>query len=145
MKFKRKLVMLKPVLRSQVLSIKTRTKLLESFVAPVLLYGLSITVYQKVDDNQLKAVLDTARWMMLGLYNRQKMSVKVVVEKLGLGFPLVKSAQKGDIIGKLVLSFQLPKSWEYKISHTKSWLRQPNVDAKQVFSEKKRHGLDVES
>ncbi|VUZ43190.1 unnamed protein product [Hymenolepis diminuta] len=62
--------MLSPVPRSKVLSIKTLVKSLEKFIEPVLLYGSSIIVYRKVDDDELKAVQNRARRVMLGLYNR---------------------------------------------------------------------------
>ncbi|VUZ50582.1 unnamed protein product [Hymenolepis diminuta] len=63
-------MILRLVLRSKVLSIKAQAKLLETFVEPVLLYGLSTTVYLKVDNKKLKAVQNTAWRMMLGLYSR---------------------------------------------------------------------------
>lgn len=66
------------------LSIKTPTKLFETFVEPVILYYSSTIVNCKVDDNKLKAAQNTARWMMLGPYSRRQMSVKELVEKVPL-------------------------------------------------------------
>ncbi|KAM3179872.1 hypothetical protein ACTXT7_017425 [Hymenolepis weldensis] len=50
-KAKRQVVMLKSLLRLKVLSIKTRKRLLEIFMEPVLLYHLFTTVCRKVDVN----------------------------------------------------------------------------------------------
>lgn len=84
MKAKGQLVMLRPVLRLKVLSIKTRAKMLETFVEPILPYGWSIIVYHKVDDKKSKAVHSTAWRTMLGPYNRGQTSVKVLAEKVPL-------------------------------------------------------------
>lgn len=56
MRAKRQLVMPRLILRWNVLSIKTRVKLLEKFVEPILLYRLFTIVYHKVDGNKLEAV-----------------------------------------------------------------------------------------
>lgn len=53
-----------PVLRPKVLSIKIRSKLLETFVKLVLLYGLSTLVYHKLDDNKFRDFQNTA-WRMM--------------------------------------------------------------------------------
>lgn len=58
--------------------------MLKTFVKPVLLYGLSINVYCKVDKDKLKVVQNTARWMMLGTHNRGQMVVKMLAEKVPL-------------------------------------------------------------
>ncbi|KAM3183553.1 hypothetical protein ACTXT7_010115 [Hymenolepis weldensis] len=55
-KAKRQLVMIESVLRSKVLSIKARAKLLGTFINPILLYDLSCIVYRKIGDNKLKAI-----------------------------------------------------------------------------------------
>lgn len=59
MKANRQLVILGLVLRADVLPIKTRAELLETFLENVL-YGLSTTAYRKVNDNKLKVVQNTA-------------------------------------------------------------------------------------
>ncbi|VUZ40802.1 unnamed protein product [Hymenolepis diminuta] len=76
--------MFRPVLRLKVLSIGTRAKLLKTFVEPVLLYGLPTIIHLKVNDIRLKAVQNTTRRMMLGLYSRRQMSVEVMAEKVPL-------------------------------------------------------------
>ncbi|KAM3183771.1 hypothetical protein ACTXT7_009732 [Hymenolepis weldensis] len=81
MKAKRQLFMLRPAIKSKMLSIKTQAKLLETFIEPVLLYDFSIIVYRKVDVNKLKVVQNADQGMMLGLYSRQQTSVKVLTEK----------------------------------------------------------------
>ncbi|VUZ55442.1 unnamed protein product [Hymenolepis diminuta] len=50
--------------RSKVLLIKTQAKLLETFIESVLLYGLYTIVNPKANDNKLKAVQSSTRWMM---------------------------------------------------------------------------------
>ncbi|VUZ50233.1 unnamed protein product [Hymenolepis diminuta] len=67
--------MLWPVLRLKVLSLKTRANPSEIFIEPLLLYGLSTIVYRKVGYNKLKAVQNTARQIMPGLYSERQMSV----------------------------------------------------------------------
>ncbi|KAM3187032.1 hypothetical protein ACTXT7_003120 [Hymenolepis weldensis] len=64
------------------LSIETQMELFETFVEPVLLYGLFTIVYRKVDDDKLKAIQNTARGIKLDVYSRQQMSVKVLAEKV---------------------------------------------------------------
>ncbi|KAM3180060.1 hypothetical protein ACTXT7_017039 [Hymenolepis weldensis] len=49
------------------LNIMKAKRLLEAFVTPAFLYGWSTIVYHKVNDNKLRAVVDTAWRMMLGL------------------------------------------------------------------------------
>lgn len=46
-------VIVRPVLKSKVLLIKTQMKLSEIFDEPVLLYGSCIFVYRRKDDNKL--------------------------------------------------------------------------------------------
>ncbi|KAM3187025.1 hypothetical protein ACTXT7_003113 [Hymenolepis weldensis] len=81
-KVKRQLVTFRPVLKSIVLSVETQMELFETFVEPVLLYGLFTIVYRKVDDDKLKAIQNTARGIKLDVYSRQQMSVKVLAEKV---------------------------------------------------------------
>ncbi|VUZ41058.1 unnamed protein product [Hymenolepis diminuta] len=52
--------MFRSVLRSKVLSIRTRAKILETFVKPAL-YGLSTIVCFKADNDKLKVAQNTAR------------------------------------------------------------------------------------
>ncbi|KAM3180003.1 hypothetical protein ACTXT7_017150 [Hymenolepis weldensis] len=85
LKAKRQLVeMIRSVLKLEVLSSKTRTKLLETLPEFALLYGLSIIVHQKVHDKKVKAVQNAARRIMLGLHNRRLMSVQALAEEVHL-------------------------------------------------------------
>lgn len=59
-KAKRQLVKFITILRLKVLSIKTQSMILETFIEPFLLYDLPTVVYGKVDVNRLKAVQSAA-------------------------------------------------------------------------------------
>lgn len=63
------------------LSIKTRQKILETFIELVVPYDLSTVIYRRVDDSILKAVQNVARRIMLGLCNRRQISIKFLAEK----------------------------------------------------------------
>ncbi|KAM3179378.1 hypothetical protein ACTXT7_000682 [Hymenolepis weldensis] len=100
-----------------------------------------------VDDNKLKAVQNTARWMMLGLYSRRQVSVKVLAEKVplrNLAAQIQKRLlnlwarlhKKDDAVARLLLNSQLPELGKSKISRGKSGLKQLNKDAKWVFDMK---------
>ncbi|VUZ53649.1 unnamed protein product [Hymenolepis diminuta] len=81
MKSKRYLVMLRPIFRSKVPFIETRYLKHSSNLFFFTVYLLlSIAWYM----NKLRAGHNTARRMMVGLYNRQPMSVKVLAGRVPL-------------------------------------------------------------
>lgn len=74
----------RPILRSKVLSIRTRIKMLEAFVKSFLLCGLSTVAYHKMNVSRLNAVKKTAWTMMLGLHSRRRINFKFPAEKISL-------------------------------------------------------------
>ena len=142
-KARRQLVRLRPALRSNMLTLSMKAKLLETFIKPVLLYGLSTIVLRVVDNNPIKAVLNTARRMILGLTSRKELTN----EELGMKIPLVNPAaqlqqrrlnlwatvsnQNG--LTKEILESHIKGRKNMKSSSTKSWFRQIQADSLEVL------------
>ncbi|VUZ45309.1 unnamed protein product [Hymenolepis diminuta] len=82
MRAKRQLVMLRPVLKSIVLSIKTQADLFGTLAEPVLFYSLFSINYRKVDDDKIKAVQNIAQGMKLNVCSMRQVSVKVLAGKV---------------------------------------------------------------
>ena len=71
-----------------------KAKLLDTFIKPVRLYGLS-TILRTMDNNPIKAVHNTARRMILGLKSRKKLTN----EELGMKIPPINPAAQLHKVG----------------------------------------------
>lgn len=99
----------------------------------------SPTVYvllSEVDDNRLKAVRNTARKMIMALYSRRQMSVKVFAENVlrrNSAAQLQRqrlNAWTSSHIEDEILAIMLPNVGVSKSARTKSLLKQLQADAK---------------
>ena len=64
---------MRPALTSGSLKIKTKVKLVETFIKPILLYDLETAVIRKVDFGKLNAALNKTRRKLLKLYSKKKL------------------------------------------------------------------------
>ena len=78
------IVKMRPALTSGSLRIRTKVKLVETFIKPTLLYGLETAVIRKVDFGKLNAVLNKARRMILKLDSKRTCTNDEITEKVPL-------------------------------------------------------------
>ena len=64
---------MRPALTSGSLKIKTKLKLVETFIKPILVYDLETAVIRKVDFGKLNAALNKTRRKLLKLYSKKKL------------------------------------------------------------------------
>lgn len=151
-KAKASLIKLRPALRSEKLAMRTKLRMVETFIKPVLLYGLETVVLTATMNDKLEALLNTSRRMILGLTNKKEMPVSELREKLPLKHPATQIQKK-----RLNLWFTMskrPNNLTHRIlrsvdarardkrrAHTKSWMRQLERDAEFFYKEESEHWL----
>ncbi|KAM3172487.1 hypothetical protein ACTXT7_014423 [Hymenolepis weldensis] len=108
----RQLMKIGPILRSSVLAVQTKARLVEIFLSPAIYYGLSTIVLRIRDNNRISALLNTARREILGLNSSR-----------------ILMADELRLIGSC-----LREQADKKRAHTKCWNRQIQADAKELFS-----------
>ena len=78
------IVKLRAALVSGTLRLKTKWRLIEMFVKPVLLYCLETSITRKADKEKMSAVLNTARRMVMKLNDKRVTPVKELSEAVPL-------------------------------------------------------------
>ena len=137
------LARLRPVLQSGNITMRTKEKVIDCMLMPVLQYGLETLVIRKTDHDKLMALLNSARRMTLG-YNdrkeckvielRDKMRIKNVSASLQIRrIRLWKRMTKSNGLARKILESKMEtKNMERKPAHTKSWIRQIERDMKDM-------------
>ena len=75
---------MRPALTSGSLKIKTKVKLVETFIKPILLYDLETAVIRKVDFGKLNAALNKTRRKLLKLSAKKSCTHVEIAEKVPL-------------------------------------------------------------
>lgn len=141
------LARLRPGLRSN-LKMKSKCRMLDTFMKPILTYGLSSTVIRAKDHNRLKAVLNTCRRMILGINRRDEKSVAELEElvtlnsvsqelrlrRIGLWF---RASLRHDSLVRDILSSEMicPTILNRRKTYTKDWLCQLKTDVKDLVDD----------
>ena len=139
------LIRIRCALRSNKLTMKMKTHLIECYVKPVLYYGLETIVLTAQLSDMMEAVLDTAKRMILGLNSRRsveveelrrKVSLKTVAgqlqkRRLNLWVSMHKSS---NTYARKLLCSKLKDKRSYRVAHTRQWLRQLRNDAQDCCS-----------
>ncbi|MES9974259.1 MAG: reverse transcriptase family protein, partial [Candidatus Thiodiazotropha sp.] len=137
------LARLRPALRSNNITLRTKTKLINSFIKPVLYYGLSTIVLTKVLHDKMEALLNTARRIILGIRDKRELKVVELKERISLEPPardlrarrlqlwLSLHKRRDNLALKIVKSRQRKKNGFRKV-YTKDWMRQLLGDANDI-------------
>lgn len=83
-KARRKIIHLRPLLRSTRLIMSQKARLVEIFVYPIVIYGLATVVFRVKDNKRLLALQNTARRMILGLWSRRERRMAGLKEQIPL-------------------------------------------------------------
>lgn len=139
-KARRALTSIRPLLRANNLKMKTKRRLIECFIIPILAYGLSTIVLTAADSDKMNALLNTARRMILGQNNKRDMKVIDLHKKIPLPNPALLLQQRRlnlyasiltakDNLVKKILQSNIPKrNMGCKEAHIKNWVRQLRKD-----------------
>ncbi|CAL8079836.1 unnamed protein product [Calicophoron daubneyi] len=137
------LARLRPVLQSRSIKMRTKEKIIDCMLMPVLHYGLKTLVIRKTDHDKLMALVNSARRITLGYNDRKECKVEELknemrIENVGTRVQikrmrLWKRMQgRNGLAKKIVESKVEAKNKERKPAHTKSWLRQIERDMKDL-------------
>ncbi|MES9975007.1 MAG: reverse transcriptase domain-containing protein [Candidatus Thiodiazotropha sp.] len=136
------LIKLRPALRSNKISTQIKSRMVECFIKPILLYGLETIVLTAQSNDKMEAMLNTARRMILGLNNKRDLKVdllknKVILKpiatqlrrrRVNLWLALNKTGKNAAL--RMMKSSLVDKRC-FRVAHTKRWMRQMYEDAKE--------------
>ena len=125
------IVKMRPALTSGSLRLRTKVKLVETFIKPTLLYGLETAVIRKVDFGKLNAVLNKARRMILKLDSKRTCTNVEIAEKVPLKSIEVELAvRRANLWASIVkLKVDAVRSQAVKSKvYAKDWLRALDLD-----------------
>ena len=143
---RRCLIRLRPALRNASISTLTKARLLETFLKPILLYGMSTVVFRARDFDRINACLNTGRRMILGHHSRREARVEWLAEKVPLSNVAGQVQQRRmslfsnlhateeNIATKVLKSRQVTKKTNRK-AYARDWMRQITADAEQLLGE----------
>ena len=133
------LARLRPVLQSGKIRMRTKERIIDCILMPVLQYGLETLVIRKTDHDKLMALLNTARRMTLGYKDRKECKVEELKKKMRIRnisaciqmrrirlWKRVK--EKNGMTRKILESKMETGKMGRKPAHTKSWLKQIERD-----------------
>ncbi|MGL5754370.1 MAG: reverse transcriptase domain-containing protein [Paraclostridium sp.] len=150
------LVRLRPSLRSDRIHNTTKAKVIETFIKPVLLYGLSTIVLRATDNDKMEAVLNTARRMCLGIWNKREMknvdlAIKIPIRNVATQIQQRRMNlwtsihKKTDNLAKIVMHSKQQRCNCNRKAYTKNWLRQLGEDCKEIFDGKHKQWINEPS
>ena len=137
------LVRLRPLLQSGKIRMRTKERIIDCMLMPVLQYGLETLVIRKTDHDKLMALLNTARRMTLGYNDRRACKVEELKSRMNLkniGASIQirrlklwqRILEKNGITKKILESKIEVRQKGRKPAHTKSWIRQIERDMKEL-------------